>query len=154
MAASTVWRICIWLALSAGPAGASEMWITNEKDHTVSVIDTKTQELKASYNLACGHAESFLQKTFRNFMCALRMMTESMCWILRPAWLSAVCPAARTLNNSRCIRTIAISTLPTKKTLWPQCWMYLRRSIGRDQCGNRTGRYGCFARRQNCNSNL
>ena len=51
MAISKVWRICIWLALSTGPAGAVEMWITNEKDYTVSVIDTKTQELKASYNV-------------------------------------------------------------------------------------------------------
>ena len=51
MAISKVWRICIRLVLSAGPAGAVEMWITNEKDHTVSVIDTKTQELKASYNV-------------------------------------------------------------------------------------------------------
>ena len=71
MAASTVWRICIWLALSAGPAGAGEMWITNEKDHTVSVIDTKTQELKASYNVGLRPRGIIFAKDFSElYVCA------------------------------------------------------------------------------------
>ena len=71
VAASTVWRICIWLALSAGPAGAGEMWITNEKDHTVSVIDTKTQELKASYNVGLRPRGIIFAKDFSElYVCA------------------------------------------------------------------------------------
>ena len=27
------------------------MWVSNEKDHTVSVIDTNTMEVKATYNV-------------------------------------------------------------------------------------------------------
>ena len=71
MAASTVWRICIWLALSAEPAGAGEMWITNEKDHTVSVIDTKSQELKASYNVGLRPRGIIFAKDFSElYVCA------------------------------------------------------------------------------------
>jgi PQQ-dependent catabolism-associated beta-propeller protein len=71
VAASTVWKICIWLALSAGPVGAGEMWITNEKDHTVSVIDTKTQELKASYNVGLRPRGIIFAKDFSElYVCA------------------------------------------------------------------------------------
>ena len=47
---STIWKAGIGLALCIGPTGAGEMWMTNGKNYTVSVINTKTQELKASHN--------------------------------------------------------------------------------------------------------
>ena len=71
MAASTVWRICIWLALSAGPPGAGEMWIPNEKAHTVSVIATTPQELKATYNVGLRPRGIIFAKDFLEFyVCA------------------------------------------------------------------------------------
>ena len=47
------------------------MWITNEKDHTVSVIDTKTQELKASYNVGLRPRGIIFAKDFSElYVCA------------------------------------------------------------------------------------
>ena len=39
------------LALTPISSAAGEMWITNEKDHTVTVLDTDKMEVKATYNV-------------------------------------------------------------------------------------------------------
>jgi len=46
------------LALMAAPAMADEIWVTNERDDTVSVIDTNTLEVIKTYKTGERRAAS------------------------------------------------------------------------------------------------
>ena len=59
------------LALMAAPAMADEIWVTNERDDTVSVIDTETLEVIQTYETGERPRGITFSKDFtRLYICA------------------------------------------------------------------------------------
>lgn len=104
------------------PALAGLAYVSNEKDNTLSVIDTDTMEVVDTIDVGARPWGILLSRDYTKlYICASDDDTVQVMDLASRKIIDTL-PSGMTRSSSRCTPTTVISILPTRTTTWLPCW--------------------------------